>query len=196
MYTNPTTSRTVLFAIAMLLPMSVCAHTGPGAHDGLAMGLMHPVTGLDHLLALLAVGLWAAQMPRICLPRILALTSIALLGGAMMGMSGIGLPMVEPGIALSVVLFGVLVIAGGRLPFSAAMSIVGLFAVLHGHAHGTELPAYASGYAFIAGFLAASLALILLGYVVARQTALHRRYALPAGGATIAMLGAWMAVAS
>ncbi len=192
---NPTTSRTLLFASAMLLPISVCAHTGPGTHDSLTMGLLHPVTGLDHLLALLAVGLWAAQMPRSCLPRVLALTFMTLLGGAAMGIAGIGLPMVEPGIALSVVLFGILVVAGARLPFNAAMSIVGLFAVLHGHAHGNELPAYGSGLAFIAGFLAASLTLILIGYVAARQTDSHRRFALPAGGMTIAVLGAWMAVA-
>jgi urease accessory protein len=190
-----TTTRTLLFAIALLLPLSAQAHAGPGGHAGFALGLMHPLTGLDHLLAMLAVGLWAAQMPRYSLPRILAYTATALLIGAMTGLAGIGLPMVEAGLALSVVLFGALVVAGSRLPFNVAISLVALFAVLHGHAHGSELPAHASGYAFVAGFLLASLTLMAGACVTARCTAPSRRLALPLGGFAIALLGISMVLA-
>lgn len=190
-----TTTRTLLSAVALLLPLSVHAHAGPGGHGGFALGLMHPLTGVDHLLAMLAVGLWAAQMPRSSLPRILASAAMALLIGAMTALAGIGLPMVEAGLALSVVLFGALVVAGSRLPFNVAMSLVVLFAVLHGHAHGSELPAHASGYAFVAGFLLASLTLMTGACLAARCTAPPRRLALPLGGVAISLLGVSMVLA-
>lgn len=190
-----TTSRTLLIAVALLLPLSAHAHAGHFGHGGFALGLMHPLTGLDHLLAMLAVGLWAAQMPPSSLPRILAYTAMALLIGAITGLAGIALPMVEAGLALSVALFGALVVAGSRLPFNVAMSLVALFAVVHGHAHGSELPAHASGYVFVAGFLLASLTLMTGACLTARCTAPSRRLALPLGGAAIALLGVSMVLA-
>jgi len=138
------------------------AHPGHGA-EGLASGFAHPFMGLDHLLAMLAVGLWAAQTGGRTLWAVpAAFVAVMALGGSL-GAMGVGLPLVELGIAGSVLVLGLLVAAAPRLPLWAPVAIAGLFAVFHGHAHGTEMPEGASGLLYGAGFVAATAILHAIG---------------------------------
>lgn len=181
-----------LFAAAAIVllasPAISFAHTGVGATAGFLSGVAHPLSGLDHLLAMFAVGLWAGQrggnavwlMP-------LAFLGVMTLGGVL-GMAAVPLPFVERGIVASALIFGVLVAAAARLPLAAGVAIVGVFALCHGHAHGTEMPATASGAAYAAGFLATTAALQVAGIALATQ--FQRTSAAPlariAGGAIAA----------
>jgi len=147
-----------MFAMLVAAPLAQ-AHVVVGQMYGLAHGLAHPFTGMDHLVAMLAVGLWATQ----CGGRALWLVPLSFvaamsIGGAI-GMSGVSLPFVEPGIAASVLVLGLLVAAAVRLPSLAGSVLVGAFALCHGIAHGAEMPANASGLAFGAGFVLSTIAL-------------------------------------
>lgn len=154
----------MLAAVAVIGgPGTAHAHVGVGSVHDLLHGLEHPLTGLDHICAMVAVGIWAAQrggrsMWLVPLSFVLVMT----VGGAL-GMAGVSLPFVEPGIVLSVVVLGVFVAAAVRLPLVASVAIVGLFALAHGHAHGTEIPAVASGVAYAVGFIVATVFLHVTG---------------------------------
>ncbi|MEO6054363.1 MAG: HupE/UreJ family protein, partial [Chthoniobacterales bacterium] len=142
-------------ALCLLVPSLVHAHVGVGATNGFEHGFTHPLTGLDHICAMLAVGLWAAQMGGRAIWAVpLTFVSVMAVGG-MLGMSGIALPFTEQGIILSVLTLGVLIAASARLPLVASMIIVGLFAIFHGHAHGAEMPETASGVLYAGGFILA-----------------------------------------
>jgi urease accessory protein len=154
-------------AAAFAAPAIAQAHTGLGAAQGFAHGFGHPMAGLDHLAAMLAVGLWAAQRggnSRWLIP--LAFVAVTVVGGAL-GMAGVSFPLVEPGIAASVLVLGILIATAARLPMAASVILVGAFALVHGHAHGTEMPATATGLAYGLGFIAATAALILGGIALA-----------------------------
>ena len=148
------------------------AHVGLGDGHDLAHGFAHPLGGLDHVLAMVAVGLFAAHLGG----RALWLVPAAFMGmmaaGAALGMAGVAVPMVETGIGLSVLVFGLAVALRWTLPAGLAVALVGVFAVFHGHAHGAELPETAGGLAFAAGFLGATallhLAGLSLGAIIAR----------------------------
>jgi urease accessory protein len=148
----------------LLLPTLAQAHPGiPGHTHGLANGLMHPLTGLDHICAMVAVGLWAAQRGGRALWLVPSVfVSVMALGGVL-GMAAVPIPFVEPGIAASVLVLGVLIAAAARLPLLASALLVGVFAVFHGYAHGAEMPDSASGLAYGLGFVAATASLHLLG---------------------------------
>ncbi|MDD5384224.1 MAG: HupE/UreJ family protein [Gallionella sp.] len=149
----------------VLLPSSVYAHVGVGEASGFLHGLTHPTSGLDHVCAMLAVGLWAAQMGGRSVWAVpLTFVSVMALGGAL-PMLDISLPFVEQGIVLSVLLLGVLIAASARLPLWLSGSIVGLFALWHGHAHGAEMPALASGIEYALGFMLATAFLHIIGIV-------------------------------
>jgi urease accessory protein len=170
------------------------AHTY-GAHGaGLAAGFMHPILGLDHVLAMVAVGLWAAQRGGADLWRLPAAFIGAMITGMLMAVAGIGLPMVEFGIAVSVVLLGILVGLAARIPSPAAMVLVALFALFHGHAHGTELPETAVPVLYASGFVAATALLhgigVGAGLLAKRFGARVAAHALRAGGALVALAGA------
>lgn len=180
----------LIVALLALTPFLAQAHPMHGQASGLASGLNHPFSGLDHILAMVAVGLWAAQLggrSTWLVPA--AFVSLMTVGGAM-GMMGIYLPMVEAGILASVLVLGVLIAAAARLPLAASMAVVGLFAVFHGHSHGTEIPHAASGLAYAAGFVLATVALhacgIGLGLLVQKRL---NAPALRAAGAAIAFAG-------
>lgn len=183
------TRRLVLpFTLAALAPSAAFAHTGVGDVHGFAHGFLHPLSGLDHVLAMVAVGLFAAQRGG----RALWLVPLAFLGmmiaGGALGAAGVGLPYVEAGIALSVVVLGAAVALRLDLPTTLAMALVGVFAVFHGHAHGAEMPETASGLAYGAGFIGATALLhavgLGLGLALGRtQTPLGGRLAQGAGGA-------------
>jgi urease accessory protein len=180
-----------------LLAASSSAFAHPG-HDvsGFAAGLMHPYSGLDHLLAMVAVGLWAAQVGGRKL-WLLPVTFMAMLAaGAGIAMQWQALPLVEAGIAVSVLALGLLVALSLQLPASFSVSITGLFGLLHGYAHGLELPASAAPVEYALGFLAATATLhlvgIMLGIATRRNSALLPRLL----GSAIAVSGACLLVSA
>ncbi len=174
-----------------LLAGAAQAHTGEGGQGGLISGFTHPLFGWDHVVAMVAVGLWGVFLgpPSIWILPV-AFPIVMALGGAM-GVAGMPLPAVEAGIALSGVVLGLLVAIGARAPLWAAVAIVGGFAVFHGHAHGTELPEAASPYAYAVGFVTATGLLHLAG--IAFGTLPNWPwgiYAVRAAGLVIAAVGA------
>ncbi len=153
----------ILVPFALLFPAAAMAHTGHSHPGGFASGLHHPLSGWDHILAMLAVGLWSAQLGGRAMWLLpLAFPVVMALGG-LMGLSGIPLPGVELGIALSAVILGALVLFAARAHVAVAAVVVAAFAVFHGYAHGAELPAGASAFSYGVGFLLATAALHLLG---------------------------------
>jgi urease accessory protein len=172
------------------------AHTGFVA-NGFMHGFMHPISGWDHILAMIAVGLWAAQLASSGLKRAvwmvpLSFVSMMVIGG-ILGISGIPLPFVEQGILASVLVFGALVLAGVRLPITASAAIVGLFAIFHGHAHGAEIPATSSGLAYALGFALATALLhasgIAFGLIAQRRLS---SLALRVAGAAVTLGGVYL----
>jgi len=167
------------------------AHTGVGAHShGFAAGFLHPLMGLDHMLAMLGIGIWAVQLGKRATWLVPAAFVAVMIAGAGLALSGIAMPMVEVGIAGSVLVIGTLIALGTRLPVGVAMSLVGLFALFHGHAHGTELPGFAHPAAYGAGFVAATALLhaggVGIASVVRRQAA---RLPFRIAGAMMAAVG-------
>jgi urease accessory protein len=138
-------------------------HVGDG---GLLTGLYHPISGLDHVVAMVAVGLWGAQLgvPAIWLLPV-AFPLVMALGG-LAGVTGLPLPGIEVGIALSGVVLGLLVALAARPPLSVALLLIAAFAILHGHAHGTELPVYGVPILYAAGFVIATGLLHVSGILI------------------------------
>jgi urease accessory protein len=154
--------RLALAALAALVPTAAMAHTGVGDVGGFAHGFWHPITGLDHVLAMVLVGMLAWQLGNRALWLVPATFVLVMAVGGALGVAGIAIPLVELGIALSVVVLGAAVALGIRAPVAVAMGIAGLFAIFHGHAHGAEMPVDASGLAYGMGFMIAT-ALLHLG---------------------------------
>lgn len=183
---------TVIFAgILASFSGTAFAHTGVDHAAGLVHGFMHPVGGMDHVLAMVAIGLFAAVIGSRALWLVpTAFVSFMLVGGAL-GMAGVTVPFVEAGIALSVVVLGAAVALRWKAPLAVAMALAAIFAMFHGFAHGAEMPVDASGAAYAAGFLAATALLhatgVALGLGLAR---LVDSRALRVGGAVIAAAGA------
>jgi urease accessory protein len=185
-----------VLAAGSLLPVSVLAHPGVGATSGFAAGFGHPLSGIDHLLAMVAVGLWAAQLGGRALWAVPATFVTLMLAGAGLGMYGVPVPFVEAGILFSVLVLGVLVAGAYRLPVVAGAMLVGAFALFHGHAHGSEMPLSVAGVAYCTGFAVATAMLHATGMAAGLAV---RRLDLPklarlAGGA-IAVSGLYLAVA-
>jgi len=155
--------RATLAVAATLWPSLAFAHTEQGRAAGLVAGLRHPVSGLDHVLAMVAVGLWGAQLGAPAVWLLPVTFPMVMAFGGMLGLMGVALPGVEIGIALSGILLGIAVLAEWRPPLRAAAVIVGFFAIFHGHAHGTELPAGASGLLYSIGFVVATGTLHAIG---------------------------------
>jgi urease accessory protein len=158
-------SLTRIVIAIVLLPGAALAHPGhPVA--GFAHGVMHPLGGLDHVLAMVAVGLYAALLGHRALWLVPATFVAAMALGGALGAAGFPLPYTEIGIAASVVVLGLAVALQVSLPTLAAMALVGVFAVFHGHAHGAEMPQGVLGYAYAAGFLLATAALHFAGVAI------------------------------
>jgi urease accessory protein len=132
------------------------AHVDGAQAAGFLTGLQHPWSGLDHVLAMIAVGLWGAQLGSPALWVLPIAFPMMMAMGAMMGLMGIPVPGVEVGIALSAIVLGTMILAEVRLKLPVAIAIVGIFAIFHGHAHGTELPAGQSGLMYSMGFVIAT----------------------------------------
>ncbi len=150
------TSRIALSLAASLYPALAHAHVGVGETSGLAHGFAHPISGLDHILAMILVGVLAFQLGGRALWIVpLAFVGMMAIGGAL-GATGVNVPFVELGIAMSVIGLGVAVALEIKAPAAIAAGLVGLFAVFHGHAHGAEMPDNAADLAYAAGFMIAT----------------------------------------
>ena len=150
-------------ALAALVPSVASAHPGVGDPVGLTYGFLHPLTGLDHVLAMVMVGMLAWQLGGRALWLVPGAFVALMAVGGMLGVTGIGVPFVEAGIALSVIVLGAVLALGIRPSVAVAMALVGLFAIFHGHAHGSEMPESAAGFAYGLGFMLATAALHTAG---------------------------------
>jgi urease accessory protein len=168
--------RFAVFLTMLLIPSLALAHTGIASHEhaGFLAGLAHPLTGADHLAAMLAVGLWAVSLSGRALWLVPASFVALLAAGAVLGGFGLALPAVEPMIALSVVALGLAAAVRVQAPVAAAAALVGGFALFHGQAHGAEMPALASPLLYGAGFVVATAALHAAGIVLGRTAWLGR----------------------
>jgi urease accessory protein len=174
-----------------LVAMPVLAHSGSGG--GLALGFMHPILGLDHVLTMLTVGLFANQLGGRGLWMVPSSFVLVMALGGGLGVSAIELPLAEIGIALSVVVLGTAVALRLRPPLALAMGLFGLFALFHGHTHGSEMPASVSVLAYGAGILVATAVLhtvgISLGSLASRLGSERGMVVVRATGAAIAAAG-------
>jgi urease accessory protein len=176
-------NRKILISVATLLalaPHEVLAHTGIGDASGFLHGVMHPIGGIDHVLAMVAVGLFAAHLGGYALFLVPASFVTMMAAGGVVGLYGIPIPFVESGIALSIVVLG-------------AVRLVGLFAIFHGHAHGAEMPMDMSALGYGAGFLLATALLhamgVGLGLALTRIAREPARRISQVGGAFITLAG-------
>jgi urease accessory protein len=166
------------------------AHVGDHSHMSFTEGLLHPFSGLDHVLAMVAVGLWASQLGGRALWLLPLTFPVVMAVGAALGLNGVTLPWVEVGIAGSVMVLGAVVALALRPALAVSIPLIGAFALLHGYSHGIELPASASALSYGAGFIAATLVLhaigIATGLIAGR---LPVRFAARTAGGAIAVLG-------
>lgn len=146
----------LFLAAALLVPSLAHAHVGMGEASGFAHGFGHPLSGLDHICAMVAVGLWAAQMGGRAVWAVPVTFVTIMAFGGLLGMMHVEVPFIEAGIVVSVLTLGVFIAAAVRLPLIASTIVVGLFAICHGHAHGAEMPETASGIEYAIGFVLAT----------------------------------------
>ena len=179
----------------VLIASAAEAHSFGAQDAGLVAGLTHPFVGLDHLLAMIAVGIWAGQLGGKAV-WLIPLTFVSVMSAsAILASFGLFLPLVEPAIACSVLILGLLIAGSIRLPTSAGAFLVGLFAVFHGYAHGLELPQAASPILYGAGFVLATALLHGLGIGFARNSYQYKMLQRIAGYSLIAASGLLLAAA-
>jgi len=183
-------------ALVVLSPSLAFAHTGVEHGSGFLHGLEHPIGGLDHVLAMVAVGVLAFVLggrASILVP--LAFVGM-MVGGFLLGAGQVSLPLVEVGIAASSLVIGAVAARGKAMPVAAAMALVGAFALFHGHAHGAEMPADASGLGYASGFVLATALLHAAGIgasvIAARSLGRHGALAARIAGGAFALGGAGM----
>lgn len=183
----------------LLYAQAVQAHVHKGEAVSFLSGLKHPISGLDHVVAMIAVGLWGAQLGTPAIWVLPVAFPMVMAVGGMLGLLGVPLPGMEIGIAASAILLGAAVMAEVRPPLAAAAGLVGFFAIFHGYAHGSELPAGESGLLYSIGFVMATGCLHGVGIIIG---IVHRwkwgRRALRVAGAAIALAGIfflWKAIA-
>jgi urease accessory protein len=190
-----------LLAIAAMATTAE-AHVGPVGHvHGFLNGFVHPLTGIDHILAMVAVGAFAVVLGGRALWALPLTFMTVMLAGGILGMTGFALPAVETGIAASVLVLGTVVALQWKAPLRVATVLVGFFAVFHGFAHGAEMPVDVSGSSFGAGFLAATALLHAVGVAIAfaatsiRYTATLRLVKVAGAVSAVTglgMLGGWL----
>ena len=182
--------RTALLLAGALLALPAWAHEQSGQASGFVTGMLHPVSGLDHVLAMLAVGLWGAQLGAPAIWLLPVTFPLVMACGGFLGLLGVPLPGVEIGIAASAILLGTMVATQSRPPLWLAAAVVAFFAVFHGHAHGTELPAGQSGLLYSVGFVAATGCLHATGIAIGLINRWHwGRITLRVVGAAVAAAG-------
>ncbi|MEO0958380.1 MAG: HupE/UreJ family protein [Pseudomonadota bacterium] len=179
-----------LLALIAAVPRSAMAHSAGGIPGGFVSGFVHPMVGWDHVVAMVAVGLWGAFLGAPAIWSLPVVFPLVMAFGAVLGIVGVPVPAVEIGIAASAVVLGLLILFKARLPLVAASLIVGAFAIFHGYAHGTELPAAANPAAYAVGFVIATgllhLAGIAFGLLIRQPRGV---YAVQAGGGVISLVG-------
>jgi urease accessory protein len=184
------TKRLTLAALLTLMALPAEAHIRQGEATGFLSGLAHPVSGLDHIIAMVAVGLWGAQLRAPAIWLLPVTFPMVMAFGGFLGLIGIPLPGVEIGIALSGVLLGAMVLLEVKAPLYVAAVLVGVFGLYHGHAHGAELPPGENGLLYSLGFVLATGALHAAGIAIGT---VHRwdwgRTALRLAGAGISLGG-------
>ena len=181
------------FAAATLAPAAAFAHAGHGEHGGFIHGFMHPLTGLDHILAMVTVGILAYQIGGRALWLVPTTFLAVMAAGGLLGVAGVSFYFVEPGIAASVVVLGIIVALALKPPVALAMALVALFAVFHGYAHGIEAPLDGSAATYGAGFLLATALLhaagIAFGMLVGRIAASQGQIGYRLAGSAVALTG-------
>ncbi len=176
--------------LLLCLATPALAHEAEGIAGGFVSGFLHPIVGWDHVLAMVAVGLWGAFLGAPAIWILPIVFPLVMAFGAALGVLGVPIPAVETGIAASAVVLGALIAAAARPPLWVAAILVGLFAIFHGHAHGTELPEAANPFAYAVGFVIATGLLHLIGIafgLLVRWPA--GTYAIRAGGGLISAMG-------
>ncbi len=149
-----TALRTCLMTLPLLMFATVAsAHTGEGINTGFASGFWHPILGWDHVVAMVAVGLWGAFLGKPGIWILPVVFPLVMAFGGALGVIGVPIPAVETGIALSGVILGLLIAFAVKAPLWVAAVLVGIFAIFHGHAHGGELPEQFSAYGYAVGFV-------------------------------------------
>ena len=183
----------IIFTMLLTLPEIAFAHSG-GTEGAFMSGLGHPVLGLDHLLAMLSVGILSAQMGGKAIWSVPLTFVIVMLGGGVLGMNDIHVFSVELGIAISVILLGIAIASEKKLAPSLAMLFVGVFAVFHGHAHGTEMPYLAEPVLYTLGFITGTISIHILGVLISYllQKLKYGEQVLRFLGAGIAAIGVYL----
>ncbi len=186
----------LLFAIVVGSFEPALAHEGAGVAGGFASGFTHPLHGPDHLIAMVAVGLWGAFLGRPAIWMLPVVFPLVMAFGGALGVAGVPVPYIETGIAASAVVLGLLVAFAVKAPLAVAAVIVAAFAIFHGHAHGTELPQAANPLAYSMGFVVATGLLHLAGVGIGLLTASNAgKILVRALGGAIALGGAWYLLA-
>jgi len=182
--------RRLLTLLLLLVASPAFAHSAEGVAGGFVSGLLHPINGWDHVIAMVAVGLWGAFLGRPAIWLLPVVFPLVMAFGGALGVVGVPLPGVEIGIAVSAIVLGAMVALAARPPLWVAAAIVGVFAVFHGHAHGTELPSAASPIAYSLGFVIATGLLHATGIALSLVTRWpHGSTLVRACGGVIAALG-------
>ena len=183
----------LLALAATALPAVAYAHPATGEAAGFSHGFAHPMSGVDHILAMVMVGVFAFQLGGRATWLVPATFVLVMALGGALGVAGTDLPFVETGIALSVVVLGAVIALDVKAPLAAALGVIGLFAVFHGHAHGAEMPEDASGAAYALGFLVATALLhaagLALGYIIGRAGERQGAFVTRAAGSVAAIAG-------
>ncbi len=182
--------RILLALAATLISSSAFAHTGHGDTSGIMHGFMHPIAGLDHVLAMIAVGVLAVIAGGRAIYVLPLSFMAAMVAGGVIGMFGLELPLVETGIGASIVVIAGLAALGYALPVWVYGLIVAFFGMFHGFAHGAEMPVDASGSAFAAGFVAATALLHITGIAAATAFGARSHTATRIGSGIVALTGA------
>lgn len=179
-----------LILLLMLVPSIASAHTEAGNAGGFLSGFSHPLSGLDHIVAMVAVGLWGAFLGVRAMWTLPVVFPVVMALGGALGVVGVPLPGVEIGIALSGIILGLMVSFAAKPPLWVAAGIVGIFAIFHGHAHGEEMPASANAMTFAIGFVISTGLLHLCGIAFGLLVRWPwGRIAVRVGGGAIAAVG-------
>jgi urease accessory protein len=193
---GPAAARSIAGRVAIVIaamvaagwPLAALAHEGGHGGGGFAAGFLHPIAGPDHVIAMVAVGLWGAFLGAPALWLLPVVFPLVMVAGGVLGLAGVPLPAVEVGIALSAVAIGGAVAAAWRAPVAVAAVLVAAFAVFHGHAHGTELPEATNPVAYSLGFVTAT------GLLHAAGIGLGALTRAPAGARLVRGLGGLIAL--
>jgi len=155
-----------LFLILFAVSSPLMAHTAEGVAGGFISGLLHPVLGADHVTAMVAVGILGAFLGRPAIWILPVVFPLVMAAGGVLGLLGVNIPFIEPGIALSSIVLGLMILFALKMPLWVAALVVAAFAIFHGHAHGTELPDAANALSYSAGFVIATGLLHLAGILI------------------------------